>query len=352
MLRLHHARLVARAGGRAALCAPRREASDASSSARLPAPADGMLRGVGQVLFCGSAATGASLLGALAVADPMLALHAGLGTAVAHAASTGAGLDARARADGLASYNGCLVGCAFYAFLPMAGVGALAVPLATCAGAAATPFAGAAIGQAMGRVPPWTLGFNAVALSALLRAAPLPPPAGAANAAAGAAASTAELALAPLHGVSQIFVADSALCGALILAAVGATHSPACAGALLAGSATGCAVGAALGASGGELAAGLWGFNPALTSLAVAVFFVPSRQSAALAVGGAAATALAFGGAQAALGSAGCPALTLPFCAVASACYLLHGQARGLALARSPHSPERNGAEGGRGRDD
>ena len=40
--------------------------------------------------------------------------------------------------------------------------------------------------------------------------------------------------------------------------------------------------------------------------------------------------------------AAGCPALTLPFCAVASGCHLLGGAAPGLELAASPHSPEKN----------
>lgn len=337
------ARARAGAPGWQAFCAPRRGLSaDPSSTdeSSLPAPADAMLRGVGQVLFCNSAATGAGLLAALAVADPLLALHAGLGTAAAHTAHANARLDASARADGLASYNGCLVGCAFWVFLPMAGVSAAAVPLATCVGAAASPFVGAAIGEAMGRVPQWTLAFNAVAFTSLLHAKPLA--ALAPGGSAVASASAAELVLAPLHGISQIFVADSAACGALILAAVAASYSPACAGALLVGSATGSLVGATLGAHSSELAHGLWGFNPALTSLAVAVFFVPTRESAALAVGGAAATAVAFAGAKAACGSLAAPALTLPFCVVASACYLLERKVPGLALAASPHSPEQN----------
>lgn len=301
-----------------------------------------MLRGVGQVLFCNSAATGGGLLFALSLADPLLALYASMGTAVAHAVSAGARLDSSARADGLASYNGCLVGCAFSVFLPMAGVGPMGVPLATAVGAAASPFVAAVLGPSMGRVPQWTLAFNAVALCALLHARPL------VGATAPAPATAWELASAPLRGVSQIFVADSATCGAAVLAVVAATYSPACAGALLVGSATGSAVGALVGADSAEIAHGLWGFNPALTSLAVAVFFTPTRQSAALAVGGAAATAVAFGAAKAVCGSFAAPALTVPFCAVATMCYLLAGRMPGLALAAAPHSPERNRADADR----
>ena len=120
------------------------------------------------------------------------------------------------------------------------------------------------------------------------------------------------------------------------------------------GSAVGAAVGAALGAPGAEIVHGLWGFNSALTALAVSVFFEPSPHSYALAGGaavsksprttngrrierlaggGAAATAVAFAGLKTAMGTAlAVPALTLPFCAVASACYLLHAQIPGLRL--------------------
>ena len=91
---------------------------------------------------------------------------------------------------------------------------------------------------------------------------------------------------------------------------------------------------------------GLWSFNPALTALAVSVFYVPSTSSVILATSGAAATTVLFGGAKVAMGGAfGVPALTLPVCAVASVCYLLHrdaGGVRSLVLAASPHSPERN----------
>ena len=100
-----------------------------------------------------------------------------------------------------------------------------------------------------------------------------------------------------------------------------------------------------MGAPASEITAGLWGFNSALTSLAVSVFFVASPASAALSAGGAATSAVLFGGLKTALAaSCATPALTLPFCAVASACHLLHDGVAGLQLAAAPHSPERNSA--------
>ena len=112
----------------------------------------------------------------------------------------------------------------------------------------------------------------------------------------------------------------------------------------LAGSCVGVGTALACGAPAADIGAGLWGFNPALTALAVSVFFVPNASSYALATGGACATSLIFGGVKGTMaGVAGVPALTLPFCAAAIGCHLL-GQsgAMGLALAASPHSPERN----------
>lgn len=58
-----------------------------------------------------------------------------------------------------------------------------------------------------------------------------------------------------------------------------------------------------MGAPFAEIGAGLWGFNPALTALAVSVFFVPSVQSYTLAACGACATGVLFGGMKTAFGT-------------------------------------------------
>lgn len=82
-------------------------------------------------------------------------------------------------------------------------------------------------------------------------------------------------ALSPLVGISQIFVVESAISGALILAGI-AVYSKEAAAHTLLGSTIGVATGVAMGADPSAITAGLWGFNPALTSLAVSVFFTPS----------------------------------------------------------------------------
>ena len=319
---------------------------DAPAPAPATAPAlppflDETLRGVGQVVFCNSPLSGGLILAGLAYGDlacgtavaPLAALGATTATAVAKAPGA-LGLDDGFVGAGLAGYNGCLVGCAFSVFLGAPPVTTLA---ATVVGGGASAIVAAALKPAMGSVPQWTLAFNFTTLSALAYVRPLD-----GAAAIPADAGALELALSPLVGVSQIFVVNSPWAGAMMLAAIG-HYSKGCAAHTLAGSCVGVAAAAAVGAPAGEIAMGLWGFNPALTSLAVSVFFVNTPQALALSGGSAAATAVLFGGAKTAIGAAaGCPALTLPFCAVASGCHLLGGAAPGLELAASPHSPEKN----------
>ena len=169
------------------------------------------------------------------------------------------------------------------------------------------------------------------------------PLAGAAPADPSVAINAMEWACAPLVGISQIFVVNDALSGAMILGAIG-LYSPAAAAHTLLGSCVGVGTALALGAPASEIGMGLWGFNPALTSLAVSVFFVPGAPSYALATGGAAATAALFGGAKGFMAAAyGIPAATLPFCAVAASCFFVQRSAPNLlVLAAAPHSPEKN----------
>jgi len=96
--------------------------------------------------------------------------------------------------------------------------------------------------------------------------------------------STSELLSAPLIGVSQIFVVNDPLAGAIIVAGI-ASYSRGCAVHTVLGSTVGVGTAMALGADANEIAAGLWGFNPALTSLAVSVFFIQTPQSVALSAG-------------------------------------------------------------------
>lgn len=315
---------------------------------------DTSFRGVGQVLFLNSKTSGLTILGGLVIGDPYLAFLATTGTLTATAMAQTSQLDKSALHDGLWSYNGCLIGCATAVFLhPM--VSSLSSPstfstaefvttfmtgtTATMIGAGITPFVAAALKPACGSVPQFTLAFNMVALSTLLQTRPLLET----SAAAGTATTFWDTCLeAPLHGISQIFVVESMATGAIILGGI-AMYSRGLALHTLVGSSAGAITGALLfGADLQSIGMGLWGYNSALTSLGVGVFFVHSPHTMALSVGGAAVTAGIFGAMSSVFGAYGSPCLTLPFCLAMSGCYLLRDAIPGLVLAKSPHSPEKN----------
>lgn len=308
---------------------------------------DASARGIGQVIFLNSQTSGLVLLGGLALGSPYLATLAALGTATATATSHAAGLDSSSIKDGLLGYNGCLVGCAAAVFGPAS---VLTTTASTIVGAAATPFVAASLKETI-NIPQWTYAFNVVALTSLLRTRPFLVSESVSDETVEQLASTVvstsstamDLLAAPLTGISQIFVVDSALSGAVIVGGI-ANYSPMLAAHALGGSCVGMLVGASLGAPLSELSMGLWGYNSALTSMAVGVFFVHSTPAIALSAGGAAATASLFGAMKTIFGAYGAPCLTLPFCFTMSACYMLQKQIPGLVFAKNPHSPEKNSA--------
>lgn len=300
-------------------------------------------KGVGQVIFLGSSKSGGVLLASLAVGDPYLAALAATGTMASTGTAYMCGMNRGTLDAGLLAYNGCLIGCAAGGFLVPIQYGLVTSTLWTLALAPATTFAAAALPKVTGSVPQWTWAFNAVALSQFLHVKPLAVAAAASASATATAATTSPLALAaaPLVGLSQIFVVNSAVTGVGVEVAI-AMYSPLLAAHALMGSSLGCLTGLALGAGADSVAMGLWGYNSALTSLAVGVFFQNTRNSWFLSAGGAVATAGVHAGLAAAFGSAGSPTLTLPFCIMATACHLLADTIPGLKIAAEPHSPEQN----------
>ena len=313
---------------------------------------DATARGVGQVIFLNSPRSGRILGLGLFLGDPYLAGLAALGTVAATTTARASGLDKSSIEDGLMGYNGCLVGCAVAVF---GSPSIIAATTATIVGASATPFVASSLKEAMGGVPQWTFAFNVVSLTSLLRTRPLlAAPAAeitteAATAAAESAASVAaskgsvfvDVLASPLTGISQIFVVESPVSGAVILGGIG-SYSPLLAVHALGGSTMGTLMGAMSGSPMDELTMGLYGFNSALTSMAVGVFFVHSTPTMLLSAGGAAATASLFGAMKTIFGVYGSPCLTLPFCFTMSACYMLQKHVPGLVLASNPHSPEKN----------
>jgi urea transporter len=69
------------------------------------------------VIFLNSTRSGTILLGSLAVGDPFVACMAAAGSLSSTLASRQLTTTRQATADGLHSYNGCLVGCAAAVFV-------------------------------------------------------------------------------------------------------------------------------------------------------------------------------------------------------------------------------------------
>jgi urea transporter len=303
-----------------------------------------VLRGTGQVLFLNSPVCGGVVLGALGYSDPWLATLATLGTASATATARTIGIDAGTISSGLAGYNGFLVGGAFSVFLTATnGWSFSGAAAATVVGAACTAPLVGLLRPVCGTVPQFTWAFNATTLVAF--GCYVRPLADATAATASASLITlSEFVSSTLSGVAQIgFVGDPTV-GSMLLGAM-CLYSPSCAAHALVGSGVGVAAALACAAPHAEIIAGLWGYNPALTALAVSVFFVPSPSSYVLAAGGAAASTFLFAATKGVTASAiASPALTLPLCVIGSACHLMHHVVPSLVLAGEPHSPERNEA--------
>ena len=308
--------------------------------------AETTLRGMGQVIFLNNPLSGGLVLGGLMVgAGSSFASLAVIGTVAANGTALLTNMDKDSYQAGLWGYNGCLVGCAMSVFGPS---NLIFATTSTLIGAAASLFVAASLKEAM-TIPQWTFAFNIVALSSFLRTQPLLPPAPAvetAEATTTAAVTTTtsfvDILASPFVGISQIFVVESALAGAIITGGI-MNYSEGLAAHALMGSAVGSLIGiTCCGADLSEVAMGLWGFNSALTSMAVGTFFVHSTPVMLLSAGGAACTSIVFGAMKTAFGAWGSPCLTLPFCTTMSACYLLHKQIPSLRLAKDPHSPEKN----------
>lgn len=301
-----------------------------------------IFRGMGQVVFCNSTLTGAAITAGLLLGDPKLAVLGLLGCTTATATARVIGANAEATSAGLLGYNGALVGCAFSVFLDYPpGI----VAAATVGGSAASAVLASKLGSFTAPVPQWTWAFNIIVLGSLAMMK------GPANDDADAEIQPVRFGeLDPLAwtsaffaGVSQIFLVDNAYSGALMVAGI-ASYSPFAAAATLGGSALGALSGLFFCKDAAEVEAGLWGFNPALTALAVSVFFVPTGpQYAALVCGGAVVAAIATIGVKAGFQSTvETPCCTVPFCIIASAAFLLGGRVPGLVHAKIPHSPEVN----------
>lgn len=280
---------------------------------------DSTLRGAGQVVFMNN-----PLSGALNFAAMFWAAYAGgatwsvaigsvIGTLVATATAYGLPAPAADRKAGLLGFNGMLVGAAIPTFLAasplMWGVLVFAAALST--------IVALAVGNLLA---PWKVGaltfpFVLTTWCVLLAAHTIPAlPAVPAEAASPVLSLDAAAFLrAILASVSQIFLVDNPVSGALFLLAL-AVHSRWCAALAIGGATLAVLAALLVGADKTAICHGLWGYSAALTAPAIGcIFLTPSARTLVYAAFATLLTVVLQGATAVFAASVGLPALTFPF---------------------------------------
>ena len=268
----------------------------------LPKPLRVILRGVGQVIFCGNAVTGFIFLAAFYINDVMAGLAVTLG-AVSSTVAASALRYPRSDIDaGLYGFNGTLAAACLWAFLGHAPQLWLYIVLASMLSSVVFAIMTKAPASRFTlRVPPATAPFvlicwifilvipmidHAFDTGLDLRTADpdLSIPASSGSTYDAGRVSPGIWPALLIKGVSQIFFADSFAVGMLILIGVAIT-SPRGALLLAGGAFSGSLVATLLGADQHATEIGLYGFNAGLVSVAVGqVFLKPDTRRALLAV--------------------------------------------------------------------
>lgn len=275
--------------------------------------------------------TGLIILVALFWGSTLVGIGSVVGLTVATATAMALRVDGRELRRGLHGYNGLLVGAGVTTFLVMTPLTWLVLIL----GAAASILVAAALARVVAtwHLPPLTAPFVLTTLLILLSAyafaglpiAGMTPPAFPDGARASGVAPLPDLVrlgTGTLAGIGQVFLVGNAVTGALILAAL-AVSSRRVALLTVMGAATGLATALVCGAPTSMIEAGLYGFSPALTAVALGSVFVrPSGHPTLMAFAGAVATVFVQAGMTIALAPLGVPPLTGPF-VVATWCFLL-----------------------------
>lgn len=293
------------------------------ANAPLPHPlafADAVLRGIGQVMLQNNSYAGLVFLAGIFYNSTLFGLAVLVGTATSTATALLLGADRAPVRDGLFGFNGALVAIALLYFLQP---DALTWAYVVCAAAVTTVLMAALLRLlAVWQMPVLTAPFVFTTLCFVLACArfgrlhstQLLPTAGLPQGArVEGVVSAATVAEGLFNGVAQVFFQGNVVTGVIFTVGLLLGSRLACAAALL-GSLAGLLVAWAMGAAEPALRAGAFGFNPALTALALcSVFLVPNAASAAYGLLAALTTAVVFAAVSAALEPLGMPALTLPF---------------------------------------
>lgn len=291
------------------------------------------LRGSGQVMFQQSAWTGLLFLagifwGAYECHTPEVAWGAVIGLAASTLAGYILSPSRTAGEDGLWGFNGILVGCAFPTFLTPGWQ--MWTALVFCA--MLTTWVRTGLNNVMA---PWkvnSLTFPFVLLTWIFLLASrmmtgiapdgLSAPALTPHVTESLSTAPVDLVIYWLKGVSQVFLINSWVTGVLFLIGLAlCSRWAAFWGA--AGSAISLVTAIAFGADAADISAGLFGFSPVLTGIALGcTFYQPSWRSALWTVAGVVATVFIQAGMDAFVTPLGIPTLTGPFC-VATWLFLL-----------------------------
>lgn len=286
----------------------------------LPGLLDSVLRGVGQVIFQNNSYTGLLFLIGIGCNSRLFAAGALAGTTVSTLTAMLLGADRSLVRNGMFGFNGGLVAIALLYFLqPDALTWACVIFAAAC-----STIVMAAMIRAFDvwKMPALTAPFVVTSLCFFLAAARLGrlqpsgllPTAGLPRSATVEGVVTAStLGRGLFNGLGQVFFQENIATGVMIAAGL-LVASRAALAAGLAGSLAGLLVAWGMGAAEPAIRAGAFGFNGALTAIALAsVFLAPGVRSAAYALLAAIVTPFAAAATAAALEPLGMPALTLPF---------------------------------------
>jgi len=296
----------------------------------IPRPIRVILRGVGQVFFCGNAITGLLFLVALYIGGVTAGLAATVGVVASTITAYILGFSEDDIDAGIYGFNGTLVGPCLFLFLDntplLWGYVVLASILSSVVLAALirilTPY----------KIPAstspfvltcWMFMIAVYSFDSLSRGPVLPAP-GIPEAIAGtdlpAAAwlsmvnETTELWYVALtKGIAEVMFADNVLVGILFLIGIAITSWRGAAMAFC-GTFVGVLVPVLLGASQNLIEMGLYAFNPVLTMMAIGwVFLKPSAGTAILALLAGVLTVICQAGLASFLAPLGLPTLTFPF---------------------------------------
>lgn len=298
----------------------------------LPSPIRVILRGVGQVFFCGNAVTGLIFLAALYVGGLTAGLAATVGVITSTVTAYFLGFSDDDIDAGLYGFNGTLVGPCLFLFLentPLLWVYVVFASILSSVVLAAlirilTPY----------RIPAstspfvltcWMFMVAVYSFDSLSRGSLLPSPDVPSTVAENEIAaietwfstwttSTTELwSVALSKGIAEVMFADNVLVGILFLVGIAITSWR---GAFMAvcGTIVGVLVPILLGANQTAIELGLYAFNPVLTMMAVGwVFLKPSARTALLALLAGVLTVICQAGLANFLAPIGLPTLTFPF---------------------------------------